>query len=100
MVLDRIVIRVINAFDGNMDFVRKHLYELAVEHMQELNPHRERVMQLEQKLAELVSHYNSRVEYYNQLVSNVHDKRHEETQAFIARMKSKIREILSDVTIN
>jgi hypothetical protein len=80
-----------------MDLVRKHIFELGELNAKQVKPFKDQMWALQAKHNQLVDHYNNRVGYHNQLVKQLHDKRHAENEQFIAEIKEDLQSAIKDL---
>ena len=58
MFLERITVRIINAFEGNMELAGHHIRDLHAAHVANVKPARDRMIALDQQLSELLDREN------------------------------------------
>ncbi|KAI6173068.1 hypothetical protein M3Y98_01042700 [Aphelenchoides besseyi] len=86
----RMVVRVINKFEGDMRLARDHIVELHAKHVQKITPLHERSMKSLEQLRQLENKYEQRWTFRNQLIEGIRKKKDEEIEEFIASVKSRV----------
>ncbi|KAI6204994.1 hypothetical protein M3Y94_00741600 [Aphelenchoides besseyi] len=85
----RMVVRVINKFEGDMRLARDHIVQLHAKHVQKITPLHERLTRSLDQLRQLENKYEERWVFRNQLIEGIRKKKNEEMDKFIASMKSR-----------
>ncbi|KAI6173077.1 hypothetical protein M3Y98_01043600 [Aphelenchoides besseyi] len=90
----RMVVRVINKFEGDMRLARDHIVELHAKHVQKITPLDERSMKSLEQLRQLENKYEQRWTFRNQLIEGIRKKKDEQNTKHISDIKCRLAEAL------
>ena len=99
MFLERITVRIINAFEGNMKLAGHHIRDIHAAHVANVKPARERMIALDQQLSKLLDRENELRAKRLRLLRELRQKALEKAQATFEvkreQFKSEVAVILA-----
>ncbi|KAI6224332.1 hypothetical protein M3Y99_01410100 [Aphelenchoides fujianensis] len=96
----KIVVRVINEFEGNVEVARSHIIRLHSEHAERVRPARERMDALAAQLRQLEQKYADWHAVHDFLVQRIRRQKDEEVAAFLAETKSRMADAVAKLEKN
>ncbi|KAI6231998.1 hypothetical protein M3Y95_00440500 [Aphelenchoides besseyi] len=90
----RMVVRVINKFEGDMRLARDHIVQLHAKHVQKITPLHERLTRSLDQLRQLENKYEERWAFRNQLIEGIRKKKNEDNTKHISDIKCRFAEAL------
>ncbi|KAI6218408.1 hypothetical protein M3Y99_01708800 [Aphelenchoides fujianensis] len=91
----KMVVRVMNEFEGNVELARSHILRLHSEHAERVRPARERMDALAKQLRELEQKYADWHAVRDSLVGRIRRQKEEEVAAFLTGIKARIADTVA-----